>query len=845
MESSNAGLPVPPGTILTVHFFEPWMAALKNTEAWQVFLKADSEGLETVASNLKKAAQAFIFTKEQEGALSEILTSTNAASLFAVRSSSPNEDLSGASFAGGYETVLGVTKDTLRDAIRRCFLSALDYRVFAYMRANGFDINDPKIAVVIQKQIWSSISGVGFSLNPVTNDFDEAVINSNWGLGETVVAGTVTPNTFTVDKLTEKVKNAAIGSKETSLWLLPTGGTEEKRHSRSDERTLSDAQLARLTGLVKKVESHYHMPMDIEWAFENEILYLLQARPITTYVPLSSELMTAPGIPKRLYFDITSTAQAMSEPMSKMGTSLFRLLIKVVGRLVFLHDVGNNIDTAIPVISDGKLFFNISNGFRLVGKKKVMELMSIMDELSSSAISELDERKYASPAWKVQLLPYGIVWRIPGILLMIRRAQKDPKKMHAWVQERLRRFETKAAAEIEKDSPLEEVWQKLLHDMFVQVFLLTVPLTIAARYAISRLERAAGNDPGAARLMMALPYNVTTEMGLALSEAARLLPEGLTSTELKQRLAAKDLPEDFLHAWGNFLEEYGYRGAAEIDVAAVRYYDDPSLLIDLLLSTKNASGETPAETFQRKAREREAAFEKLYKKILVEDPKKAAAFERDYRYFATFGGYRETHKKYLVLLVSLVRRKVLASAQTWFESGRLDTVDQVFDLTIEQFEKTRSERSIDLRKLAQENTVFLRKLARVKKAPNLIDSRGFIPRPARASVRPGEYSGSGVSVGSVRGKIKILHTPNEKPLLKGEILVARATDPGWTPLFVNAGGIILEVGGSLQHGALVAREYGIPCVVGIENATTVWTDGTLVEVDGTQGIVRTITDSFS
>jgi pyruvate,water dikinase len=171
---------------------------------------------------------------------------------------------------------------------------------------------------------------------------------------------------------------------------------------------------------------------------------------------------------------------------------------------------------------------------------------------------------------------------------------------------------------------------------------------------------------------------------------------------------------------------------------------------------------------------------------------------------------------------------------------KLDSVEQVFDLTVEQLDASRHDNSMDLKKLARENTVFLKRLARVKKPPAVIDSRGFIPRPLIPPLRQGEHAGTGVSAGSVRGRIKVLHAPDEKPLLKGEILVARATDPGWTPLFVNAGGIILEVGGSLQHGALVAREYGIPCVAGVENATTLWQDGSLVEVDGSAGIVRTV-----
>jgi len=290
----------------------------------------------------------------------------------------------------------------------------------------------------------------------------------------------------------------------------------------------------------------------------------------------------------------------------------------------------------------------------------------------------------------------------------------------------------------------------------------------------------------------------------------------------------------------HFLDSYGFRGASEIDVAAPRYRDKLKPLVELLLTIKNSSGENPQETFERNGRERRNAFESLLKKIRVRDPPAAEEFAKDFLLFEMFGGYRETHKKYFVFIVAILRQKILSRAEELVAKNRLDSVEHVFDLTIEQLAASRQSTSMDLRKLARENTVFLRRLARVKKPPTVIDSRGFIPRPPAPPLREGEYAGTGVSAGVARGRIKVLHAPDEKNLLKGEILVARATDPGWTPLFVNAGAIILEVGGSLQHGALVAREYGIPCVAGIENATTLWPDGKLVEVDSSAGVIRAI-----
>jgi pyruvate,water dikinase len=150
--------------------------------------------------------------------------------------------------------------------------------------------------------------------------------------------------------------------------------------------------------------------------------------------------------------------------------------------------------------------------------------------------------------------------------------------------------------------------------------------------------------------------------------------------------------------------------------------------------------------------------------------------------------------------------------------------------------------SLDLRKVADGNTQFLNRLKRVHSLPRIVDSRGKILRAPMAEAQEDELVGEPISTGTVRGKVKVLYKPDEKPVLPGEILVTRATDPGWTPLFINAAGVILEVGGMLQHGALVAREYGKPCVAGIENAISILKDGQVVEVDGANGIVRMVAD---
>jgi rifampicin phosphotransferase len=229
LQASQAGLPVPPGFILSVPFFLPWLQHLQATKAWSEFLQPHTADLEHACQALKQHALRLSLTQQQEQDLSAALLHYDKESFFAVRSSSPEEDLEGASFAGGYETILGVTTHAIEHAIQQAFASCLDYRVTVYKHEHGFALTDPKIAVIVQEQIASDIAGVGFSLNPVTNNYDEAVLTANWGLGETVVQGIATPDTYTVDKISLHITHKQLGTKETSIWLLPKGGQQKNR----------------------------------------------------------------------------------------------------------------------------------------------------------------------------------------------------------------------------------------------------------------------------------------------------------------------------------------------------------------------------------------------------------------------------------------------------------------------------------------------------------------------------------------------------------------------------------------------------------------------------------------
>ena len=305
----QAGLPVPNGFVLTVSFFEPWLVLLKATPAWKNFFTADQAVLRDACQRLKAISAGYELTADQKKRLREALITFDENTLFAVRSSSPEEDLDGASFAGCYETVLGVSPDRLEAALHTAFASCLDTRIVAYKRERGRTQVEPRIAIVVQEQIASEVSGVGFSRNPLNGDPDQAVFEANWGLGETVVAGRVSPDHFVVNKPTRAILERRVGRKERASVLLTRGGTHEREDPRHDQLSLQDGQLQALTEVLIAIERRYDRPVDMEWAFAGGRLHVLQARPITTPAPVSQSAVKTSGTLRRIVARIKSCFQ--------------------------------------------------------------------------------------------------------------------------------------------------------------------------------------------------------------------------------------------------------------------------------------------------------------------------------------------------------------------------------------------------------------------------------------------------------------------------------------------------------------------------------------------------------
>jgi len=852
MQMTAAGMPIPPGLVLTVRFFEPWLDLVNQSQAWQEIVGEEEIG--PAARALQASCSALQLTSEQRRELHTALADFRAQHgecLYAVRSSSPEEDLEGASFAGGYETTLGVRLDDIEAAIRHSFSSSFNERVFVYKKEHGFLLDQPRIAMIIQRQVDADAAGVAFSVNPLNNCYDEVVINANYGLGESVVAGEADTDLFVIDKIRGEIIETRIGSKRFRTRLNTKGGTVKSVHQDQAQTAITPAQALELTRLVEKVEGYFQKPVDIEWALASGQFLLLQARPITTYLPLPPEMITAPGQPKRLYANSTLIEQGLQEPLSVLGTDFLGLLLNKVGGPVAEGAVGLD---GVTFTAGGGYYMNISHAMMMGMQNAALAPGSMGDPRVMEILDGIDMKQYTGgqlPA-KLKAMRGQMMFKVLPML-------KDALEAYIRPEHVLNRYQT---ALPEENRKLDKFKVKPstaspginLHKTAVALTdLLTffygdhgIPMILAGQMAQRRIKGLFKVETPQAQdhlvnLGIALPGNKTTQMGeamYALADSAEVKRFDNAAAFLSALRQGSITPE-FIRRWEDFLTEFGFRCPGEIDPATPRPYEDPARLFEQL---KNMPVDGSRSFFETARAKREAAYHALYQVALKKGKSIARAFERSYKRWLTFGGYRETPKHYVIKVIDLFRRQALAIGRLFVATGRLDTPQQIFDLTIADIDIAQADSALDLRALAHERSVLIHKIRRSKLAARILDSRGKIFYPPRKAVTDGALRGVPISPGVVQGRVKVLRFADEKPLLPGEILVARATDPGWTPLFINAKGIILEIGGALQHGAVVAREYGIPCVSGLDDATQLMQDRQWVEVDGSNGIVRIAED---
>jgi len=766
----------------------------------------------------------------------------------AVRSSATAEDLPFASFAGQQDTYLNVVgADAVVDAVRRCWASLWTGRAVAYRAANGIDHAGVRLAVVIEDMVEAEVAGVMFTANPVTGRRGEAVIDASPGLGEAVVSGAVNPDQFHVDVAGSRVLHRRLGEKLVSVRAVPGGGVEQVRDARTDA-CLSDRQVRELAALGAEVEAVYGAPQDTEWALDRKgRFWFTQTRPITTLFPVPDGRGGA-----RAFFSV-NVAQGVYRPLTPAGIAALRAASTSVARLWGI-DVRDPLAGAPAVCAAAdRLFVDVTAPLRnKVGRALLPRVMDVMEARSATVLRALgeDPRFTLVPmSWADSLRPLTGVAIASRLPLRLVQSLVDPESAHRKADDLgtglRRRLEPPPHAT--PAQRLEHV-MGLLPREFAPLALELLPRGGAGFVALALAAWLLGDQrrPGElSTVLRSLPDNITTEMDLDLWQLAQDIRQDPVSAalvrltppeELAERFHAHTLPAPVDRGLRGFLAWYGDRAVAEIDLGLPRWSEDPTYLFGVLAGylILDDPSSAPDAVFERGRREAEEMVETLAERVgglrgrLVR-----TALERS----RALAGMRELPKFYLVTMLAAARRELLAIGEDLRARGLLAAADDVFFLDLREVQASLA--GAQHQDLVEERRADYERELRRRQVPRVLLSDGTEPEAVAdpPAVEDGSLHGIPASAGSVTGVATVVLDPHRARLEPGRILVCPSTDPGWTPLFLTAGGLVMEMGGANSHGAVVAREYGIPAVVGVRNATdAIRTDDELT-VDGTSGTV--------
>ena len=854
-----AGFPVPAGFCVTTAAYdlvaanaglEPTLAALAGTQPEDTVRLAE---LATEArSHLSDASVPEILGR----AIAEAYGELGDGEPVAVRSSATAEDLPQASFAGQQDTYLNVIGvESLLDAVRNCWASLWTDRAVSYRATNGIDPHGVRLAVVVQRMVDASVAGVLFTANPVTGKRRQAVIDASPGLGEAVVSGMVNPDHFVANPATGEIVERRLGDKRVAVMAGSGSGTERVELASGEDRTsLSDDQVLALAKLGARVEEHYGTPQDTEWAIDdNGGLWLLQARPITTLFPLPEGAPTKED-DLRVYFSF-SVAQGVYRPLTPMGIQTFRLISSALATLAGRSPRNPYEGTAFFTESAGRVFFDITPVLRSAqGRRLFTGAMQHMEARTVPIVRHLvnDPRLATVPTpWSPVLRAVLSVFVRGRIPLHAVGALASPGKASARAARVVARLRT--SGDVSPDAGTAErltAAERLLLGAPPEILPHVPPVFaagLAANALAGKLLGDLATDDERRVAMRALPHNPTTEMDLALwalAREARTDPDsaralGETPAErLAEEYRGGSLPPKLQTSLADFLRLYGHRGVAEIDLGLPRWSEDPTYIMGVLANYLRLDDPqaAPDVQFDRATREAEEMVAELTRRAASKGRLRGKLVRFLLGRARELSGLREMPKFCIVLLMARARELLWTVGANLAEAGRLESAEDIYFLSVpEAWAVLAGE---DLRPLVRgRHAVYEQEVGR-RHVPRLLLSDGTEPDVAtQEEAAEGVLRGTPASGGVVTQKARVILEPAGASLEPGEILVAPSTDPGWTPLFLTAGGLVMEMGGPMSHGAIVAREYGIPAVVGVPDATEHIETGQQITVDGTAGEV--------
>ncbi len=761
----------------------------------------------------------------------------------AVRSSATAEDLQDASFAGQQDTFLNVEDDELVDCIKRCWSSLWSERAINYRKTKGIQDDGLSMAVIVQEMCAADVSGVLFTVSPY--DENVCIVESNWGLGESVVSGSITPDSFQISRKIGEILKKDIASKKEMVTEV---GVQDIPESKQNTQSLSDDQLMELYQIGLQVENLYDQPMDVEWALADDEIVLLQARPITVKtqaIPhsdgeiqklIQSEISSLERIAdgRDTVWSHHNIAEVLPAPLP-MTWEIIKCFMSGKGglgkayRSLGFYPSKHVDENGILDIICGRIYINLNREAELFFDG--FPLVHNFEELKQNPQKAL----YAQAKTDIKHSTLSFWVKLPQHIIRMTKAELQLNKCRSNYDKILREHELPSFHEMVRseqhvaytelsDKELVQKfseWTQKTLDEFAPKALIA---TLLAAFSLQRLENIllkCMNESEAKGLAS----------GLISGESGNLTVE--TNDKLWQVANEEVSLKDFLN-------DYGHRAVGEFELAEPRWREDTTYL-EQIIQLYSQLKEKPTDTsesknqhFKRQREQRETALIEL-NKLLETHKKLKKQIEIELDYTRRYMPFRETAKFYLMLGYEQIRRTLIELDTRYKLEGG------IFYLLPDELEGLiNGERYNDL---IIERKEQRKKLIQIPLSDVIFsDALDYIGQHEQINASE-TFTGLGVSAGEAKGNARVLLSPSDiNPTDKDYILVCPSTDPAWTPLFLKAAGLVMERGGMLSHGAVVAREYGVPAVVNIADATRAISDGQTLHVDGNQGTVSIISE---
>ncbi|MFG1685967.1 PEP/pyruvate-binding domain-containing protein [Nonomuraea sp. NPDC049269] len=800
---TRAGLPVPHGFHIT-------------TEAYRAFVADFHDRILDAAAAGDAAAIAALFAEHDMPAAiaAEIREAYDALGPdvpVAVRSSATAEDLPGMSFAGQQDTYLNIRGEALLDAVKRCWASLWNARAIAYREQNGVPQDDVALAVVVQELVDADAAGVLFTANPVNGARDEIVINASWGLGEAVVGGQVTPDTVVVRD--GAVAESRIGDKTVMTVRTPSGTREEPVPDDLRRRAVLDPpQAAELAAIGTRIEELYGTPMDVEWARHDGSFFIVQARPITGLKQRAEEWNDS--LKGDYLWTGGNLGEAIPDVMTPATWSFVRLFIHEAMAASALpgFDLVGNIG--------GRFYMNLSVMYTMAISLGMRKRLSAVEQIFGKLPPGLDVPLLTVSRWEIvkKVVPMGI-----NIQKRVRTNLKGLRPFLATAQQRAEDLRARIAT-AETGPDLAALWEREIE-----------PYVVTS----CRMLEAAGRQGGAT--LVYTRDKLRKMMGDVDAEA--MLTGANADGELASlgpvlglgKLARGEIDRD------TFARLYGHRGPHEFEVSLPRPGEDPAWIDAQLAGLRDMSADTEA-LFARQKKAREEAWARFAQRY----PRKEAKMRDRVTRWNQVVRDRESARSENMRAFWVLRAFMLRAGQLTGHG------DDVFFLYLEEILGLLRGDASSLDQIPVRRATYER-YASLPPYPTLIVGHFD---PVRWAADPGRrsdiYDARGGSApvsdtvtgfpgapGIVEGVARVIASPEDGERLKpGEILVTTLTNIGWTPMFPRAAAVVTDMGAPLSHASIVARELGIPAVVGTGNATMRLHDGDRVRVDGERGTVE-------